>query len=181
MKLLNSLFWFLCLGSAAVLGAEASMKDQIKEHAELINQAMIAGDSSKIVELTYPALVERIGGRDKMIAAIDKGTKELKAAGFAYVSATTEEPSDAVESKGELYVIVPYELKMHCPGGTLRQKTCLIGISGDQGKSWTFLSGDGNAKLTKELLPNFPATLKIPVKPEPVIEKDKPGTQPSKN
>jgi hypothetical protein len=103
----------------------------------------------------------------------------MNAAGFQYLSAKVAEPSEPVQGGEKLFVVVPFELEMRIPNGKLRQRTFVIGISGDQGKTWTFLNDNGDPKQRHMLVPNLPKALKLPEKSPPVIEKNAPATAPS--
>jgi hypothetical protein len=180
MKKLSLTAIMILLGTSVALGAEdAAMKAVIKTQAQAINDAMEKDDFAKIADLTYPALVEKMGGREKMIAVMEEEIKKMKAAGFGFIPTTMGEPSEVVKGGDELFVIVPYELKMKTPDGTMRQKTYLIGISGDEGKTWMFLSGNPDRKMRNQLLPKFPETLKVPEVGKYVMEKT-PATEPVK-
>jgi hypothetical protein len=48
----------------------------------------------------------------------------------------------------------------------------VIGVSTNNGKSWTFVNGDLDIKKVKQLLPNLPESLKLPERQKPVIEKE---------
>jgi hypothetical protein len=55
--------------SAAFPGRAAVDKEfprLVKSKVEEINQALIKGEYDKVVDLTLPKLVEKLGGRDKM-------------------------------------------------------------------------------------------------------------------
>jgi hypothetical protein len=56
--------------------------------------------------------------------------------------------------------------------GKISQKTFLIGISSDKGKTWTFINGDLDIKRVKSVFPNLPEKLKLPDKEKPVLEND---------
>jgi hypothetical protein len=59
---------------------------------------------------------------------------------------------------------------MKAPGGMVREKGFVVGISGDQGKTWKLVSGDP-ARI-RTLLPNLlPANLELPEIAPPVFEK----------
>jgi hypothetical protein len=61
---------------------------------------------------------------------------------------------------------------MTAPGGKILQKSFVIGVSGDEGKSWVFVNGDVDIKQVKKVLPNLPDELKRPEKQKPVFKKD---------
>ncbi len=47
--------------------ADDEAKSAVKKKAQEVGESVIKGDYSKVVDLTYPKLVELMGGRDKMI------------------------------------------------------------------------------------------------------------------
>ena len=72
----------------------------------------------------------------------------------------------------DLYIVVPFLLEMKAPGGKLLQKSFVIGVSSDQGKTWTFVNGDQEMKKIKQVLPDLPDKLKLPERQKPTFEKD---------
>jgi hypothetical protein len=157
---------------AAQPADNAALKQTAKAKVEEINAALIKEDFGKIVDLTHPKLVELLGGRDKAIAKVEAATKEMKAKGFTVRSGKVEEPSEPVAAGNELYIVVPFQLEMKAPGGRMLIKSFSIGVSNDQGKSWTFLNGDQELAQVKQMLPNLPEALKLPERQKPVFEKD---------
>jgi hypothetical protein len=97
--------------------------------------------------------------------------KEMKAQGVQFRSATFDNPSDVVVKNSELFAIVPFSLVVSVPQGTVTQKLFMIATSIDKGRTWTFIDG-GNVdpKTLKDVLPNFPPTLKLPARQEPVLQ-----------
>jgi hypothetical protein len=70
-------------------------------------------------------------------------------------------------------VVVPFVLEMTASGGKIHQKSFVIGVSGDKGKTWTFVdAGDKDRKALKQILTDLPEKHKLPEKEKPVIEKD---------
>ena len=143
----------------------------VKGKAAEINNALIKGDYGKVADLTHPKVIEMAGGRQKMIAAMEAGTKEMKAKGLEISSCQIGVPSDPVKSESDLFVVVPFELEMKVPGGKARQGSFVIGVSGDMGKSWVFVNGDVDVNQLKQVLPTLPNGLKLPEKQKLVIEK----------
>jgi len=63
---------------------------------------------------------------------------------------------------------------MSVPQGRALVRTWLLGVSSDQGKTWTFIDGGKlNAEAIKQYFPNFPAKLTLPAKQVPQLEKKK--------
>jgi hypothetical protein len=157
---------------AAPAAEDAPLKKAVKVKVEEINRALIKEDFAKVADLTHPRVVKLMGGRDKMIATLATGMKAMKAQGFAPRSAKVDEPSDPVAAGPDLFVVVPYQLEIKVPGGKLLQKSFVIGVSGDRGKSWSFVNGDLDVKQVKAVLPHLPEKLKLPEKQKPVFVKD---------
>jgi hypothetical protein len=166
-------FFALVLGCCTAQAADnAPLKKVVKGKVEEINNALIKWDFAKVADLTHPRAVKLIGGREKMISVMESGTKDMKSKGFAIRSVKVGDPSDPVVAGTDLFVVVPILLEIKAPGGRLLQKSFVIGVSGDQGKSWAFVNGDLEVKQVKQVLPNLPGQLKLPEKQKPVFEKD---------
>ena len=168
-------FWILAVVfvTAPSFAADPPLPKQVtKEKVEELNAAVIKEDNSKIVDLTHPKIVEMIGGREKMIAVLEAGNKDIKAKGFSFRLSKVDEPSEPVAVGTDQYVVVPFLLEMKAPGGRLLQKSFVIGVSSDAGKSWTFANGDLDIAKLKLVLPKLPDELKVPKREKPVFEKD---------
>ncbi len=146
----------------------------VKEKAREVSRAVVKGDHAKVVELTYPKVVEVMGGRNKMISTIDAIMKQMKKDGFAIKSNTIGEPSEMLTEGVNTFVVVPTTLEMTSPNGTLSSKSYLLGISPDKGKTWKFVSGSGidNPQMRLRVLPKLPPKLKLPEKQAPVLKKN---------
>jgi hypothetical protein len=141
----------------------------VKKKAEEISQAVVKGDYAKLADLTYPKVVELMGGREKMIAAVETGMQKLKDEGFVLQSVTVDEPSEFQSEGTNTFSIVRTTMEMTAPGGKVVTKSYLLGISADGGKAWTFV--DGNGLDTKEkrdkVLPKLPEKLELPEQQKP--------------
>jgi hypothetical protein len=163
----------LVMGCCVVRADDAAATAKIvKTKVEEMNDAMIKEDFGKIADLTYPKVVELMGGRDKMISMMESGTKDMKSKGFTFKSCKVEDPSDPVKSGSDLFVVVPFQLEIKAPGGKLLAKSFVIGVSSDQGKNWGFVNGDLDGKKVKQVLPNLPEELKLPEREKPEFVKD---------
>jgi len=147
-------------------------KTLVKKSAEEINDAIVNEDFGKVVDLTYPKVVELIGGRTRMITVLESGAKDMKSKGERFGAVKVGDPSAPVKSGSDLFVVVPFQQEMKVPGYKLLQKTFVIGVSNDQGKTWTFVNGDLDVKTVRQVLPNLPDELKLPAREKPVSEKE---------
>jgi hypothetical protein len=161
----------LVLTASAQLATVDATTQRIRKLAAESSAALTAGDYSRVVALTYPKVVEMIGGREKMIETLRRGTDQMKAQGSAILGSEPEEPKEVVASGDKQFAIVPQTVRVKVPQGVLRSKGFLIAVSADHGASWTFVDG---ARLTKDTLPQvfpeFPPQLSLPPREEPVLE-----------
>ena len=150
---------------------------RVRELAAENSAARASGNYGRLVDLTYPKVVEMVGGRDKMIETLRRGSEDMKAHGTAILGADVSEPKEVVTSGNKQFAVVPMTVRVQVPDGTLRSKGFLIAVSEDHGKTWVFIDGAG---ITKELgkereklaqvLPDFPTQLSLPAREQPVLE-----------
>lgn len=147
--------------------------EEIKARAEESVTALTSGDYQKFVDLTYPKLVEILGGRARMISSLETQMKEMKAHGFEISSASVDLPKEVVPVGHQLFAIVPYTLKMKAPGGVLTQQSYMLGISSRGSVKWMFIdvTNIDESKL-KILLPSAVGKLALPKKQPPAFERN---------
>jgi hypothetical protein len=156
---------------STLLAGDAEIKRDVKAKVEILNDATMKGEYGKIADLTHPKVLEIVGGREKMIALMEKTIQQLKGQGIEILSTKVAEPSDLVKQGEELYVVVSFELKMKLKDGKMTTFGYVIGVSNDQGKTWTFVNSSSNLEAIKQILPNLPAALKLPEPKKPILEK----------
>ena len=151
--------------------------EQIRKFAAEDSAALTSGNYARLVDLTYPKLVEIIGGRDKMIETLRRGTEDLKAQGSAILGAEVSEPKKVVTVGNSQFAIVPMIVRVKVSQGILRSNGYLIAVSENRGKTWTFIDGAGLHKAQagerealERILPGFPAELSLPLWEPPVLE-----------
>jgi hypothetical protein len=171
------------LGLALVLGFatahapapaadQPTLKEILKGKVEEMNRALLKEEYGKVADLTHPKIVKMMGGREKMVAAMKLGTADMKSKGFSIRSVKVDDPSDPVAAGSDLFAVLPFVIEMTAPGGKILQKSFVIGVSSDEGKTWVFVNGDVDTKQVKQILPNLPDQLKRPEKQKPVFEKE---------
>ncbi len=161
---------FLAFLVAAATPAFAQEPPPVLKHqAQLMADATTKKDYALLVRYTYPKLVAQMGGRDKMMALMKQAMAELEGKqGFTFKSATVGTPSRIYRAGTELHALLSLDMNLESAGGTLKLYSYLLGVSGDGGKNWTFVSG---SQLTPEgirdLFPAFNKDLKVPPQPQP--------------
>ena len=151
--------------------------EQIRALAEENSVALISANYARLVDLTYPKVVELIGGRDKMIEALRRSSEDMKARGSKILGAELSEPKEVVTAGDKQFAIVPMTVRVQVPTGALRSKSFLIAVSEDRGKTWTFVDSAGlvsepgkEREKLAQILPDFPSQLRLPPREEPVWE-----------
>ncbi len=163
----------LVLGVALPLCAgEIDLRPRVKAAAQEIASAYLREDFGKYVAYTNPKVLQRLGGRDKMIGVLQTTVADMKAKGFRVKSYTVGEPGEVVGEGSERFAIVPTVTVMAVPKAVMTLKTFLVAASSDGGQSWSFIDGtETTEQEIRQLLPNLPPEVRLPRKQAPVVEK----------
>jgi hypothetical protein len=155
--------------------SEAVRNQRIKEQAQEVFEAMIRRDYPRLLDLTYPRVLELMGGREVALAAIEREAKQFQTNGTGLEGATVGEPRDFMQVEKESFAFVPTTMTIKVPEGKLVGETFLLGISSDGGHNWTFISSEAGATNPKMLQSLFPAAadkLRIPEVKQPVLHRN---------
>jgi len=136
--------------------------------AKELEAALARKDYPKVVDLTYPKLIEYAGGREKLLAAMTAELKTMEGEGVEIVSSTSSPPSQFLHEAGGIYAVVPITSKFKAKDGLFQIEGSLIAISTDGGANWTFVDATGKDQTElKKVLPNLDK-LHLPPEKEPV-------------
>lgn len=172
MKLAIAVVVLPILCSLPVLADPAT--DRVTQLAQECGDALVQGDYTNVVRLTHPTVVDGLGGPDKMIALLANGYAELKSNGLSFVSCKVERPHKASGSGSRLYAIVPEEIKINGPNGTLTKRSFVVAVGETNSESWTFVDGMNlNSQTVQVVFPDFPKDLQIPELAQTIIEQKK--------
>ncbi len=145
--------------------------ERIRQAAKENSTAFTTANYDRLVDLTYPKVVELLGGREKMIELLRRGAEDMKSHGSAILGADIAEPKEVITAGDKRFAIVPMIVHIKVPQGTVRTNGFLLAVSTDQGKAWTFIDGAGltREKLT-QVFPDFPSEVSLPAPERPVLE-----------
>jgi hypothetical protein len=134
-----------------------------------ITDAFTKKDYQKVLEMTYPKVIETAGGREKMLATMKDEIAKMEAEGVDLLSTTPGAPSQFIHDAGSIYAVVPLTLKIKAQDGTYQAEGTLIGISSDAGANWTFVDAAGEDDKDLKVLPATAlAQMKLPPDKPPV-------------
>lgn len=158
---------------------KAKGKDKVAEacaeQARETGKALLKGDYETLLDRTHPRLIELAGGRETMLRTLREAMKKIEGEGFAFQTVDVGEPKRFGKAGDDRIAIVPMTVVMTTKkpeAGTITTKGYLLGVSGDDGKTWTFIDGAKlDAKNVKLFLPKFPDDFTLPEKPTPTFEK----------
>jgi hypothetical protein len=136
--------------------------------AKELEEALSRKDYGKVVDLTYPKLIEYAGGREKLLAAMTKELETMEAEGVEIISSTASAPSQFLYEANGIYAVVPITSKFKAKDGVFQVEGSLIAISSDGGQNWTFVDSTGKDQTElKKVIPSLDK-LKLPPEKEPV-------------
>ena len=148
--------------------------ESIKKSATICVDATISGDYKTLLEYTYPPLVSLLdslaGGAGKGGQLIEQQMKALREEGVSIDSGSIGEPTPTVKAGNELHVVVPIAMYMSAQKIHFKQESYMIGVSRNEGKSWTFVNGSPNDdEMIAHLFPNWNSALKLPERKGPEV------------
>ena len=170
----SMLFLALFAIAGPVRADERVDTSKVRDLADAVGKAVLDNDYAKVADLTYPKIVEVMGGKETMVERTGAVMADLKAKGVSFSKYTVGKVGEPVVDGKTAYVVVPTTILMTGPDVKIESENYLLGISTDGGKSWTFADGAGlsNPALRDKVFPSLPAALKLPEKKAPKITKD---------
>jgi|SRR5215831_2996778 len=136
--------------------------------AKELETALASKDYAKVIDLTYPKVVEVGGGREKLLAEMTREMQSMNAQHVELLSATCAAPSQFVSDATGIYAVVPVTTRIKAEEGVFQTEGALVGISTDGGQNWTFVDATGKDQTElKKVLPNFDQ-LNLPPEKQPV-------------
>src|SRR5215472_11029115 len=122
-----------------------------KAQANELGMAVVMGDFARAADLTYPKLIEFLGGRARYIAQLKKQMTEMSAGEFKLLSCTAAEPIQVIEVRQRLYAVIPSLIRIKGTEGVLVGQAFMIGVSKDGGETWTFVDSGGREMKREKL------------------------------
>ena len=96
---------FFCL--VAYNAAADPQTERIRQAAKENSTAFTTANYDRLVDLTYPKVVELLGGREKMIELLRRGAEDMKSHGSSILGADIAEPKEVITAGDKRFAIVP--------------------------------------------------------------------------
>jgi len=149
--------------------ATAENYPSLAVQAKEVNDAFSRKDFARFMDLTYLKVIEMAGGREQMVAAMNKELKEMESEGVVLLSSTSGAPTQFIHDSGSIYAVLPITLKVKAQEGIFQSEGSMIGISSDGGANWTFIDSSGkDLSELKKLIPGIADKLSLPPPKPPV-------------
>lgn len=142
----------------------------IKAQADRMAELFLNKEYGSFIEFTCPAIIEMMGGKQKMLESLELGMKKTAADGMEVLNFIMGQPSKVVTSGNELQCTITQTIEMKMPKGRMVTNSTLIGVSSDKGKSWTFFDSRGkDIQTLQKMIPNLSVQLVIPEEQQPLF------------
>ncbi len=167
-------FSIVCLVACLALTAGADEQTaQIKADAQKCAEAAVKGDYDSMVKYTHPRVVEKMGGKDKMVEVVKKSMAQMQQQGAEFSGASVGEPESPKKIGAFLTCKVPEHVVIKIGGGKLESDSTLLGISEDGGKKWTFIDlGPLKKEAFAMLFPELADKIELPEKKQPTFSRE---------
>lgn len=157
------LFAFSLLASTNI--AFAQHEDAITKGAQKYAKALEKAQWEKVLDLTYPDIITKNGGRTAMINQSKAFEAEMQQRGFELQKAELSDPLALYVSGDFLMCAVPMRLTFNGPLGKLYSESSLLAVSANEGTSWTYIDmAQIQINQLAEIFPQINPDLSIPPK-----------------
>ncbi len=138
----------------------------LKTQAEEVGKVTIDGNFEKLVDLTYPVIVQKFGGKEKMAAFLSKDSQQMKADGISLLAMEVGQALQIEKVDRQMFALLPIKMTMKTPDGKFLGESALVGISDDDGKSWKFISSIDQTRFNS-VFPKAGEKIKMPEEKPP--------------
>ena len=133
---------------------------------------MIKGDYETVARYTHPMVAEGMGGRDKIIEVLKKGSDAMASEGTHIELAKISVPVETIKINQTIYSLVPEHIEIKISNGRLLTDSYLLGILKDQGDAWYFVdTAKLNNGMISKFFPDLVGRMKIPERKKSVFIK----------
>jgi len=148
--------------TTAVSAQDGSMVAFVKGNVQKMMDATCAADFRTVLDMTYPKVLEPMGGKEAALKQIEAAMNSIKGQGITFKVKEVGTPT-VMKGGKDYYCVAPYSLLMTIPEKKITMTSAVVGISSDEGKTWKYINLDEKGeKGVRGMLPQLPAEMKIP-------------------
>jgi len=125
-----------CLLSISSVRGQGSISESAQEFVD----AYVKSEFVKVASMTHPDLVDMNGGEQFVIDDLKAERISSSAEGLIYNSAEVKEPLKILQHNNELQAIIPIEYTMQLIDKEYINKTYLLAVSDDEGKTYKYVN-----------------------------------------
>jgi site-specific recombinase XerD len=143
MKKIISFFAIIIVIASCNRPDKAEQVKRLKIQSDSICQALTVMNTKLILNYSYPAFINVMGGAEKMAKGLSEGRRVSESHLIFVKSIKPQEPSAIIEVEDELQAIVPIVIESSNAKSAFTEKSTLIAISKDHGNNWLFINTFG--------------------------------------
>jgi len=148
--------------TSSAIPSHASDDKEIDVVMEKLEKTFLDNDYSYAFEVIYAPIMEAMGGKEKLLAAVPVLKEQMKQQQLIMISWKPQKPYSYLKKDAGWYAVIPYVSEMTMAGQKVKVTGFQLGIK-DDGSPWGFVTGDN---LTPEMLntyfPDFPKDFELP-------------------
>jgi hypothetical protein len=110
------------------------------ESAQEYVDAFVNNEFLKVATLTHPDVVKMNGGEEFVIEDLKAERESTAGEGLIYNSVIVYEPLKVLQYESELQAVIPVEYTMQLIDKEYLNKSYILAISKDEGKSYSFVN-----------------------------------------
>ena len=152
-------------------GRHPDLAEAVQQLAQQCCDATVTGNYEAVADLTFPKIIEMIGGREKMVEAMRSDLSRSDSPKLVAMVAGT--PLPIGEFPGYKFTFVPTATTVSFGSRALRRQTHMLALSADDGVTWHFISGNKQSHdRIRALVPEFPSTIELPTNKPPEVVRE---------
>lgn len=152
----------------------AQIEYDIQEAINSYYSAKMCDDYQTLLGFTYPDVVEKAGGSDNVLKAIELIHETQRKKGFVLQEFKSKPPIQLTKTSEETHAIVPVTTVSKVPGGKVFNEGHIIVVGTEENSRWYIIEttslDDGNVN---KVLASWDNTMLIPFKKAPIYKEDK--------
>jgi hypothetical protein len=174
MKKSNKTITLLLLCSFFSFQSYAQVEYDIQEAINAYYSAKMCDDYQTLLGYTYPDVVEKAGGPDNVIKALELIHDTQRKKGFLLEEYRSKPPVQMKAIGEQTHAIVPVTTVSKVPGGKVFNENHIIVVGVEKNTRWFIIETTSlDERNVNKVLASWDETMLIPYKKAPIFKEDK--------